>query len=351
MYSILYIGESRCQTTSYHRAKALERLGHKISILSPQELLDRRRFTTIRNIYHYRTGYRFLHKKMYNWLYEKIKPFRQDKPDLIWINGGELLGGLCLQELKTLGCPLLLYNNDDPTGNRDGSRFKTLLKSIPYYDLCVVVREQSKIDFKALKAKNVFRVTMSYDEIFHNFDTKDNIEKKYLSEIAFIGTWMRHEERDKFLLKLIDSGFSISIWGSRWGKSQYWRQLSPYYKGEALKGKEYVEAIRGAKICLGLLSKGNRDEHTTRSMEIPYAGGLLCAERTNEHLSLYNEWEEAVFWSSAEECARVCKVLLDDKILRERIRKAGMDRVRKNKCGNEDICKSILEEINRLGLL
>lgn len=41
---------------------------------------------------------------------------------------------------------------------------------------------------------------MSYDEVEHaplNFSEK--IEECYHSDVAFIGTWMRHEGRDKFL--------------------------------------------------------------------------------------------------------------------------------------------------------
>ena len=109
----------------------------------------------------------------------------------------------------------------------------------------------------------------------------------------------------------------------------------------------YVAAIRGAKVCLGLLSKGNRDLHTTRSMEIPYAGGVLCAERTTEHLALYREDEEAVFWTTAEECAEKCLGLLGDDQSRERIRLAGMARVRNNKVGNEDICRQILQAVGK----
>jgi hypothetical protein len=104
-------------------------------------------------------------------------------------------------------------------------------------------------------------------------------------------------------------------------------------------------AIKGSKICLGLLSRQNRDLHTTRSMEIPYAGGLLCAERTREHLFLYEEDKEAIFWSDAHECATKCIELLKDEDKRERIRLAGMVRVRINKVGNEDICRQILNEL------
>jgi spore maturation protein CgeB len=153
---------------------------------------------------------------------------------------------------------------------------------------------------------------------------------------------MRHEKRDEFLLRLISLGVPISIWGDRWQKSPHFSKLKSHLRGGALIGRNYVAAIQGAKICLGLLSKGNRDLHTTRSLEIPFAGGLLCAERTVEHQEMYKEGVEAVFWSDADECAQVCKQLLNDQRLRENIRKAGMDRVRSLNVGNEDIFNEIM---------
>jgi len=91
-----------------------------------------------------------------------------------------------------------------------------------------------------------------------------------------------------------------------------------------------------------MLSKGNRDLHTTRSLEIPYAGGLLCAQRTVEHQGLYLEGVEAVFWSDAKECVKVCKDLLTNGKI-DQLRMAGMQRVRELKAGNEDVCRAILE--------
>jgi spore maturation protein CgeB len=134
----------------------------------------------------------------------------------------------------------------------------------------------------------------------------------------------------------------LSIWGGRWGRSPLWQSLQPACRGGILAGRDYVAAIQGAKLCLGLLSKGNRDLHTTRSLEIPFAAGLLCAERTSDHQVLYQEGKEAVFWRDATECARVCHYLLENEPLREGIRLAGQERVKALRVGNEDICQRIL---------
>jgi spore maturation protein CgeB len=92
-----------------------------------------------------------------------------------------------------------------------------------------------------------------------------------------------------------------------------------------------------------LLSKGNRDLHTQRSLEIPSLGGLLCAERTAEHLALYDEGKEAVFWQDAEECAEVCNRLLENETLRLEIAQRGLERAWRNNHFNEPVIASVIE--------
>jgi len=342
MLNILFFGDNRHFSTACHRAKALERIGHRVTHFNPEENLSAFFKSPLMRAINFRSGYRLVQPSVQR----KLKQILQSgvKPDVVWVDNGEFFGRKCLQILKQFNCPVILYSIDDPTGKRDGHRFDSLLEGINLYDVIAVVRTKTAEDFEALGAKKVIRVMMCYDEIAHApYQNEAEIPAKFKSEVAFIGTWMRNENRDQFIKVLIDAGISVSIWGDRWKKSKYFSALKPYYRGANLGGKDYIAAIQGAKICLGLLSKGNRDLHTTRSMEVPYAGGLLCAERTSEHLALYEDGKEAVFWNDAHECATLCKKLLaGDNI--ETIKKAGMKKVRALKLGNEDICKLILEK-------
>ncbi len=346
MANILYFGDSTEGSTSLHRANAIRRLGHSLTIKDPFNLFYKEISSKWLGALHFRTGYIFLQGRATKWLNRELAG-NVSKPDLIWVDSGELFGPACLAILMHMNCPIVLYNVDDPTGKRDGRRFASLINAITLYDLVVVVRKESERECRALGVKKVMLVNRSYDEVEHKpFATIEEIPKSFRSEVAFIGTWMRHEKRDEFILELISRGVPISIWGDRWNKSpQYEEKLKPHWRGNALSGREYVAAIQGAKICLGLLSKGNRDLHTTRTMETPYAGGLFCAERTSEHLEFFKEGVEAVFWSDAAECADQCLKLLANDTLREQIRLAGMTRVRALKVGNEDICRSILDVI------
>lgn len=343
MATILYFGERDHGATSAHRAQALERLGHTVIVRDARtELLANQAGQRYREYLNYRTGYRLVQPRVERWLAQVLA--ETPTPDVIWIDGGELFGRQCLQLLRQLNRPVVLLNVDDPTGTRDGRRFDMVRQNIPAYDLCVVVREESRAEFEAMGAKRVLHVYRSYDEVAHRpFANDSEIPADYRSDVAFIGTWMQHEKRDEFVLELLQQGVPVSIWGDRWPKSPHWPALKHAYRGGALSGRNYVAAIQGAKLCLGLLSKGNRDLHTQRSSEIPFAGGLLCAQRTTEHQHMYAEGEEAVFWSTTAECAEVCKKLLGDDTLRERVRRAGMRRIRQDHAGNEDVCQRVLD--------
>ncbi len=107
----------------------------------------------------------------------------------------------------------------------------------------------------------------------------------------------------------------------------------------------YTAILQPAKICLGLVNKSSGSLHIDRSLQIPTLGSLLCAERTAEHLELYREGEEAVFWGNAEECAVLCKELLADEPRRRKIARRGHERALKNTLFNEPVMASILKEI------
>jgi len=342
MAHILYIGNSGSGGTSRHRADALSRLGHKVLIADPYMALKEQLENHWLGAFHYRTGYRFLQSAVERWtgrLLSGSKGF-----DIAWVDNGELLGATSVRMLNAARLSTVLFNHDDPVGKRDGRRFDSLLKALPFYDICAVVRQKNILEYKALGVKTVQRVWMSYDEVVHApYSDKADIPENFSSEVVFIGTWMRGEGRDQFVLDLLRRGIPVSIWGQRWEKSPLWAHLKACYRGGNLSGRDYVAAIQGAKVCLGMLSKGNRDLHTTRTMEIPYAGGVLCAERTSEHMELYAEGVEAVFWRDAEECARQCRRLLDDDSWRESVRMAGMARVRAARRGHEDMCRVIVE--------
>jgi hypothetical protein len=120
--------------------------------------------------------------------------------------------------------------------------------------------------------------------------------------------------------------------------------LKSHWLGGSFYGRAYVEAIESAHIAIGLVSKGNRDQHTTRSVEIPFIGSAaFCAQRTFEHIEMYREGVEAVFWDSPEECAEVCRKLLDHPGECAQMAERARNRVIGLNLSNDEVMAAILQ--------
>lgn len=337
------MGDAREGTNSNLRAQALARLGHQVDMLPTERVFGAQVASRWLGRLHYRTGFRLLQGRAVRALKELAAA--GPKPcDIIWVSSGEWFGADSLCALRALGARLVLYVNDDPTGPRNPQRWRTFLGGVPEYDLIATVRETTASELRGLGARRVIRVWMSYDEVAHRPPTLSPDERSaWASEVSFVGTWM--PERGPFLAELARRGIPLSIWGDHWPKALEWPVLKNHHRGAGLRPADYVRAIACAKVSLGILSKGNRDLHTRRSVEIPFVGGLLCAERTPEHQQLYQDGHDAMLWADPAECALRCATLLEDDVLREKIRLAGMARVRTLHLGNEDICRQVLNAV------
>jgi hypothetical protein len=332
--SVLYLGVA--DGTSLDRANALKRVGYRVEHIDLRELLPKSRWV-------WRITWR-LGGHLLSPLVMRALPRRlgQARFDVCLVDSGEWITPRVIRLLRKHAARIANYNIDDPFGMRDFARSTAYRKSVSSYDLCVVVRADNVAEAFALGAKDVLRVFRSADEVTHapRLPTASDVERLQ-SEVLFLGTWF--PERGPFLARLIELGVPLTIRGANWNKAPEWPVLKPYWRGGSVQGEEYALTIQCAKINLGLLSKGNRDLHTTRSLEIPALGGLLCAERTSEHLEMYVEGKEALFWADAEECAAVCLRMLKDDSRRREIAAAGHARLLRDGHRNQVVMRTIVE--------
>ncbi len=339
---IFYIGPSSPSTTSRHRADALGRIGHQVTLFDPFEALADDLSGPVRSRLHYRSGYRLLQPRLRMMLEKRSRQIASH--DAIWIDAGELLGRRSVERLAGLA-PTILVCIDDPAGGRDGRRFDSLIEALPAYDLCVTFRNPTLEDFRRLGAKRSVRVWMGYDEVAHRPPSAAESADWVGGGVAFIGTWMAGEDRDAMVLGLVERGLPVSVWGDRWHRSPHWRRIEPFWRGSALHGRDYCRAVAGADACLGLVSRGNRDQHTTRSLETPFIGGLFVGRRTGEHEALFGDGEGALLWDDLDACAQHCRWAIANPDAARTLRDAGMERVRKGGFGNETLTASILTEL------
>ncbi len=334
---VLFVGPTG--GTSGHRLAAFRRLGHFVTVVNPYEAF---RGNPLLQAWAFKTG-----AFGFSGLIERLvdASLAGKRFDLAWVESGDIISAACVEAMRRVCGVVVLYHIDNCFAPRDGRRWRLLFAALTHYDLFVAPRDRCVNGALRSGARRALRVNMSADEVVHRRpELSDDDLRIYGSEVAFVGTWM--PERGPFLLELVRHGVPLKIFGPRWRCAREFAALSDHVVDERLSDAEYVKAISATKIGLVLLSKGNLDLHTTRSFEIPAVGTLLCAERSIDHERLYQENDEAVFWSNARECADLCFALLADERRRSRIAEAGRRRVVANRSFNE---ASILHVLSYVG--
>jgi spore maturation protein CgeB len=146
--------------------------------------------------------------------------------------------------------------------------------------------------------------------------------RRFASDVVLVGGADRDRIADlEPLLGLPD--VSLALYGGYWNRHPRFR---PYARG-FVAGRSYRLALSGARIGLCVVRRANRDQHSMRSFEIPACGTFMLAERTEEHLAVFRENEEAAFFSSRDELLDKVRYYLAHDDERRRIARAGYVKV------------------------
>lgn len=276
---------------------------------------------------------------------EKIKKsIKQNFYDIVWIDKGTTIYPETLKYIKKVSpqTKIVSYSPDNMALRHNQSQ--QYLECIPLYDYIITNKSYILDDMQRLGAKDIRFVNNTYETTFHHpYQLTEDEQKVYGNEVCFIGAW--EHERFNSLLHLVNSGIKVTVFGGgKWLKYKY-EHPNLIIMGYSLMGKDYCKAICAAKISLCFLRKMNFDKQTTRSVEIPACGGFMLAERTEEHLSLFEEDKEAVFFSNNDELLEKCRYYLSHEDERKRIAVAGRERCVKSDYSNEGMIRRVLKEV------
>ena len=312
---------------------ALKRLGYDVFLVDPSKFLPSNRWM---GKWIYETGAWGLSE----WVgYNVLNTVRNMRFDLVWVDHGQLLGPKLIDTLKKNFRYVVNWFMDNILYTASHRKWRTFFSGISHYDLIATPGKEHVKYMEDAGAKKVMRIFMSADDVIYKpllLCPEDLI--RWHSEVCFVGTWI--PGRGAFLSHLLTRGVPISVWGDRWHKAKEWKFIKRAWCGPGQYNKNYIKIIQTSKICVGLLSEG--DQHTGRSIEIPAVGSLLCAKRTEEHLQMYEEDKEAVFWKDADECADKCLELLASPAQIAKIASRGHERCLKNNYFNEPMLKKII---------
>lgn len=319
-FNILFVGDLNEGGRSLQRCETLEILGHNVSRISSVPVP----FIAGTNHPSFISRVFWKLKLPLNANNENCtikKTVDQKEFDIVWIDKGVTIHPKILRYIKKKApkCILISCSEDDMYAKHNRSHYYT--KSLPFYDVVFTTKVYNLEELKSLGAQRTELFLDSYDEKLHRPIVLTEEDKKVFgSEVCFVGTF--EKERAMSMLHLAENGVAVTVWGNGWAN---WRGKNPnlIIKNRPVYNEEYVKAVCGAKINLCFLRKINRDEVTSRSVEIPACGGFILAERTRRHQEFFEEDKEAVFFSSNDEMLEKTRHYLENYEQRKKIAESG----------------------------
>jgi len=253
-----------------------------------------------------------------------------EKPDLLWIDKGNMVPPSTLLWVKTLspGTRIVSYSDDDMFNPLNRTRAYTC--ALPHYDFVFVTKTYNADagELPSLGAKTCIAIDKAFDPDQHKpLDLGEEERRKYGADVGFIGTYA--PERGACLNRLAREGFDIRVWGNGW------QDFSPVSSNLRIERRplvnrpedlRYTKGINATRINLGFLRKVNRDLQTDRSIEIPACGGFLLAERSGEHEHLFEDGREAVFFDDEDDLVTKIRHYLANENERQEVTASGRQR-------------------------
>lgn len=264
--------------------------------------------------------------------------------DIVWIDKGHTIFPATLKFIKKVSPETIIVSYSPDNMALRHNQTQQYIDTISLYDHIFTNKSYILDDMRKLGAKNIHFVNNSYEETFHHpYDLTEKDIQELGGEVGFVGTW--EQERCNSILYLADHGIKVRVFGTH-----EWQRYKNYSSNliieeHGLKGEDYSKSLQAFKISLCFLRKINFDQQTTRTVEIPACGGFMMAERTDEHLSMFEEDKEAVFFSSNEELLKKCQYYLIHENERNSIAKAGLARCITSGYSNEGMIRNAINVI------
>jgi spore maturation protein CgeB len=220
---------------------------------------------------------------------------------------------------------------------------RKFLQGLPLYNFYVTNKSYNVTELQELGCPKVLFMDNGFDPCTHRpvkVDVGDR--QRFGGSVGFIGQW--EPDRAGSLRALAQAGVEVRVWGYTWERMRN-IPANLVLENRPWWSDDYAKAICAFDINLCFLRKCNRDRQTTRSIEIPACGAFMLAERTDEHLQLFEEGKEAEFFSNEGELVEKARFYLDHPDARESIARRGYDRCVRDGYSYPERLQKVLESI------
>lgn len=340
---VLYVGQLWKGSTCEHRMNALTELGHTVVGVDtvPESMRARERSLA------YRVRRKMFGPKDFTRLNERLlEALATFDAQILWLDKALTIRAATLERVKELyqRCVIVGYSPDDMINPQNQSA--QFVSNLPLYDLFFTTKSFGVSELRALGCHRVEFVASGYESSVHRPHSVTETDRARLGgPVGFIGDYER--QRAEMMLLLAQSGVPVRVWGPNWNNCPF-RHPNLILEGRPIWGDEFARALSAFDINLAFLRRANRDQHTTRTFEIPGSGAFMLAERTGEHAGFFLEGKEAEFFGSGEELLEKVRRYLKNPDDRKRIAAAGRERCLTSGYSNLDRMKWMVARIESL---
>ena len=231
-------------------------------------------------------------------------------------------------------------------------QFRLVEEIAPAYDWCLVPERFRLDDYRRIGANPIYCQEAANPNVYRPYDVPHEFD------VTFVG--QRYGDRPAFLRALLDGGVDARAWGPHWqhppAGPPAWRRAAGHLKrsalgrpqplpanvpsdrcGPPLSDLEYVQMYSRSKISLGFtkVAEGAPGQTSIRQVrlrdfEAPMSGAFYLIERCEELEDFFEPGREIVCFEGREELVEKAAYYLAHDEERERIRRAGMDRARRD---------------------
>ena len=270
---------------------------------------------------------------------------KETSPDVLWLDKALTINPATLRIVQQVRPKTIIagYSPDDMAAKHNQSEY--FLQSLPFYDIYFTTKTYNVAELKGLGAREVVFIAKAYDPHTHRpIAVSEKERAQFGGPVGFIGAF--EGDRAQHILALAEAGINVRVWGG-WDNKGWSPWVGKHsmleIEKQAVWGDDYSRTICSFDINLCFLRKINRDLQTARSIEIPACGAFMLAERTSEHLELFEEGKEAEFFSSDEELLEKAKYYLAHPEERRCIAAAGRERCLKSGYSYHERLKGMLK--------
>lgn len=332
--------------TSLQRLEALRDLGHEVVAIEncPDDRRNQFLFFVFRlRLKLYRLGIDAMTVRDVNGVERALLDHLDEAFDVLWMDKNWVVGNAAVESFRSKNPRAVIvgYSPDEMTGRIYHSR--QFLDTLTQYDIFFTTKSYAVSELQALGCRRVEFVANSYDENIHKpYAPSVEDRQAFGGRVGFIGLY--EPERANSIRKLGNLGIPVRVWGHSWHRFKD-VPTSVRLERRPVWSSDYARAISSFEVNLAFLSKQNRDQQTTRSVEIPACGGFMLAERTEEHLALFEEGIEAEYFSSDEELVDKVVFYLAHDGLRRNIALAGRERCLRSGYGNRERLRRMMNVV------